>query len=156
MNAVSFPPAAAALPIRFVIYYPASPESARTDVRVLESAVVRILCERFGGVTAYPATGTFAMASGVPKAEPVTVLETYCEREAWLRELDGVGKMARLLAWLLNQEALGCSVDGKMVMIDAETEAPSMNERMSSFEEIHAYLNALFNEGEAQATGDEG
>jgi hypothetical protein len=41
-------------------------------------------------------------------------------------------------------------------MIDAETEAPSMNERMSSFEEIHAYLNALFNEGEAQATGDEG
>jgi hypothetical protein len=77
------------------------------------------------------------------------------QRKAWLQELDGVGKMARLIGWLLNQEAPGCSVDGKMVMIDPETEAPSMSERMNSCEGIHAYLYALFNEGETQATDDE-
>src|SRR5688572_29534434 len=131
MSEPAFPSAAAALPVRFVIYLPAKPQSASVpqgspepktplvDPAELEAAVVRILCERFGGVTAYPARGTFTLASGIPQTEAVTVLETYCERDAWLQHRDGVAMLARLIARLLDQETLGCSVDGKLILLDA-------------------------------------
>ena len=119
MSETPFPLASTSLPVRFVIYLPSAPRSEAAEAGDIEAAVARILCERFGGVTAYPAKGTFALASGHVQTEPVTVLETYGEREAWRENRDGVAAMARLLARLLGQESVGCSVDGKMILVEA-------------------------------------
>jgi hypothetical protein len=119
MSEATFPMASASLPVRFVIYLPAGRGWGAADASEIEAAVADLLCERFGGVTAYPAKGTFTMASGVIHTEPVTVLEAYCEREAWQQSQAGIAVMAGMLARLLEQEALGCSVDGKMILMDA-------------------------------------
>lgn len=76
------------------------------------------MCAFRCGVGAYPAKGTFTLASGVVQTEPVTVLETYCERETWRQSRAGITAMACMLARLLGQEALGCLVDGEMVMME--------------------------------------
>ena len=116
----TLPLASASLPVRFVLYLPSMPDDSHLELKGIEDAVVKILCERFGGVTAYPAKGTFTMASGIAHTEAVTVLESYCEREAWRVSRAGLAAMAGLLAGLLGQEAIGCSVDGKMILIKAK------------------------------------
>jgi hypothetical protein len=136
---------AASLPVRFVIYLPAAPEGSQVAASDIEAAVVRILCERFGGVTAYPAKGTFTLASGVAQTEPVTVLETYCERETWQRDSSGVAAMAGILAKLLDQEALGCSVDGKMILIEADkAEAREKPNDVSRPPDLYTQLTRAF------------
>lgn len=112
-----FPEPSSTLSVRFVVYLPSEPEDPVIDPHRVEAAIVRLFCEKFGGVTAYPARGTFAFASGPPTTEPVTVLETYCEREIWRENKEGVGRLVRLIGSFLNQEVIGCSVDGKMIMI---------------------------------------
>lgn len=86
--------ASASLPVRFALYLPTAPHASQDEADELEAVVAEILCERFGGVTAYPAKGTFASASGSVQTEPITVLETYCEREAWRASAEGVASLA--------------------------------------------------------------
>jgi len=145
MNKSAFPlPAASTLPVRFVIYLPSEPETSEADPQKLEAAVVRILCERFGGVTAYPARGTFKLASGAVKTEAVTVLEAYCNRETWSQDSEGAGKLVRLIGRLLNQEAIGCSIDGKMILIDAAADAPSALLKSNPSTDLYAVLCGAF------------
>jgi hypothetical protein len=144
MSERTFPLASASLPVRFVIYLPSSPELANAEAGDIEAAVARILCERFGGVTAYPAKGTFALASGVIQTEPVTVLETYCDRETWRQSRGGVAALTRMLARLLGQEVLGCSVDGKMVLIEAVEEADSAIGEESRSPDVYTLLRRAF------------
>jgi hypothetical protein len=94
MTETKFPLASASLPVRFVIYLPSAPEDSEVNADVIEAAVARILCERFGGVTAYAAKGTFVSASGVAQTEPIKVLETYCEKDAWVQNRDGLADCA--------------------------------------------------------------
>jgi hypothetical protein len=153
-----FPSTAAAMPVRFVLYLPAEPRAARGDAAALEAAVVRILCERFGGVTAYPARGTFTLASGVPETEPVTVLETYGERDAWREHRDGMARLARAIAWLLDQEALGCSVNGKMILIDAAEPEVAMDGELEGWlrqvmEKVPGDQSSVIGEKQGSAEG---
>lgn len=122
MNEIDFPSVSASLPVRFVIYLPAA-KPLDEDGAAIEDAVARILCERFGGVTAYPARGTFALTSGTPQTEPITVMETYCDEEAWQEHRRGIATFAAVLAQLLRQESMGCSVNGRMVLINAPSQS---------------------------------
>jgi hypothetical protein len=140
MSETPFPSTAASLPVRVAIYLPSAPEPALTSASDIEAAVAKTLCELFGGVTAYPAKGTFALASGRIQTEPVTVLEAYGEREAWEQHRDGVAAMARLLARLLGQESVGCSVDGKMVLVEAVEEDCSAIEKAPRPLDVYALL----------------
>jgi hypothetical protein len=143
MSETPFPLASASLPVRFVIYLPSPSRPTSVEAGDIEAAVARILCERFGGVTAYPAKGTFALASGHIQTEPVTVLEAYGEREAWRENRDGVAAMARLLARLLGQESLGCSVDGKMILVEVvEGGHPSIGD--GACPDVYALLRGAF------------
>jgi hypothetical protein len=105
------------------------PINAAADLGVngksLEEVLAEVLCERFGGVTAYPATGTFARASGVIQTEAVVVLERYCERDAWATNRKGVENLACDLASMLKQESIGLSVDGKMLLVGGNSERRS-------------------------------
>ena len=143
MSETNLPLVSAALPVRFVIYLPAASEARGVDPEVIESAVAKILCERFGGVTAYAAKGTFASASGEAQTEPITVLETYCAQDAWDQNREGMAACARLLARLLKQEALGCSVNGNMVLIEAHGE--SLPEVLGAYasHEVYALLQRV-------------
>ena len=135
MASSGFPEQSATLAVRFVIYLPLEPCDPLVDAVVLEQALVRLLCEKFGGVTAYPARGTFALSSGQPTTEPVMVLETYCERQAWGESEEGVGRLVRVIGGLLRQESIGCSIDGRMIVVSSsstgQAEVPSSGDPYS-------------------------
>ncbi len=110
-----------ALPRRFVIYIPAGPRDLQptADGPVTE-AVAIILCKRFGGVTSYPAKGSFTRDSGDIQTESVMVLESYCEPEVWDANRTFMERLAGTLASLLNQESIACSLDGRMELINPD------------------------------------
>jgi hypothetical protein len=108
-----------ALPVRFVIYIPSEPElaDAGSCSSQLMKEVQSILCNRFGGVTSYPAVGLFKRASGVPQEERVQVLESFCAPEAWKANERFLVKMAEVIGAILKQESIACQVNGWMHLI---------------------------------------
>lgn len=139
------PQPSASLPVRFVIYLPTASERSPVRADVLEDVVARILCEHFGGVTAYPAKGTFASASGTVQTEPIMVLETYCDRASWQSNQGRALSLVRLLARILRQEVVASSVDGKMLLIDRDVDGlPQILAEGVQEGELYALLHGVF------------
>ena len=102
------------LPIRFVIYLPGSAEG---DGAGIATAVKQMLCDRFGGVTSYPAVGVFKRVSGTNLEESVQVLESFCEKARWEQEEAFVHSLVEVIATLLDQESVACLVEGRMCFV---------------------------------------
>jgi len=98
------------LPKRFVIYLP----EVEAGGGKLQEAVELFLCRRFGGLTSYPATGLFQRESKAIQREKVQVMECYGERETWPDDRLLLYGLAAVLANVMDQEAIACSVDGRM------------------------------------------
>lgn len=151
-------PSLSALPLlrRFVIYVPAGDGSAQpVPDGPLTSAVAEILCERFGGVTSYPATGRFTLASGAIQTESVMVLESYCEQEAWNRDHAALHELAKVLARLLRQESIAYSVDGRMSLVGPDGDAGEGNLAGDEDEEsLKSFLRGVFEDRHFVSRGD--
>lgn len=102
------------LPIRFVIYLPDPGDGDGTGIA---TAVKQMLCDRFGGVTSYPAVGVFKRVSGKNLEENVQVLESFCEKTRWNQEEAFVHSLAEMIATLLDQESVACLVEGRMYFV---------------------------------------
>ncbi len=99
---------------RFMIYVPSKTKEGR-EIDGLTEAVGKItatLRERFGGATSYPATGYFG-----EHEEQILVIESYCRHEDWLASSHCLYTMVKGLAGNLQQEAIACSLDGKMALV---------------------------------------
>jgi len=133
-----------ALPRRFVIYVPAGPRGIQptADGPVTE-AVATILCDRFGGVTSYPAKGSFTRDSGAMQTESVMVLESYCEPGVWDTNRAFMEHLAATLASLLNQESIACSLDGRMELVKPVSPQFAALPPGQDAESIGNYLNWL-------------
>lgn len=110
------------LPLRFAIYIPAAPEPGVPESAALEvtAAVRTILCDRFGGVTSYPALGLFKRESGVNQQEEVHVLESFCEVEVWEARGSFLLTLAGVIAAVLEQERVACLINGRMYLIQPD------------------------------------
>ncbi len=102
------------LPKRFVIYLPA----VKWEWEDLLAGVELLLCRRFGGLTTYPATGLFQRETGAIQRESVQVLECYGELESWPEDRLILHGLAGILAAVMEQEAIACSVDGRMHFVE--------------------------------------
>jgi len=113
------------LPLRFVIYIPAEAPGSLQEgsAEAAAEAVAELLCERFGGVTCYPATGIFKGASGAHQKEEVQVLECFCELECWAGQQGFVHTLAGTIAAMLGQESIACSVNGRMNLVPPDPRA---------------------------------
>ena len=105
---------------RFVIYLPSCRKdgSAIEGYQDLADAAARLLCELFGGVTSYPATGLFRRSTGEAQKEQVVALETFCESADWERRSNFLHRTAAMLAELLDQESIACSLDGRLSFVE--------------------------------------
>jgi hypothetical protein len=104
---VSTPPA----PKRFVLYLP---KAASEAVPGLIPAMELLFCRRFGGLTTYPAVGLYQSEGGEIQREEVFVMECYGELEGWMEDGPRLHHLAAVLAVILEQETIACSVDGRM------------------------------------------
>lgn len=154
----SAPDSSSELPLlrRFVIYVPAGDGSTQpVPEGALTAAVAEILCERFGGVTSYPATGRFTLASGAIQTESVMVLESYCEQEAWNRDHAALHELAKVLARLLRQESIAYSVDGRMSLVEPDDDSGDGNLSGSGDEEsLKNFLRKVFGDRRFVSRGD--
>ena len=105
-------------PVRFVLYFPLGREDDAPRGELL-SAVEEYLCETFGGLTSYPATGLYVSPIGKIQREPVQVLEAFADPEAWSAAHHGMHSLAGALARLLDQDSVALSVDGSLLLKEA-------------------------------------
>lgn len=106
-------------PKKFVLYLP----TAIAVHAELIHAVELILCRRFGGLTRFRATGLFQRKSGRIERENIDVLECFGELENWAGDAPFLQGLAAVLASRMEQEAIACSVDGRMHFVDAENDS---------------------------------
>lgn len=111
---------------RFVIYLPTlRKDGAAIDgFESLAMAAESLICEKFGGVTSYPARGAFRGESGTIQRESVQVLESYCDDAIWREEAGFLGGLAQILARELDQESVACSLDGAMTLVTPDPSLP--------------------------------
>lgn len=98
------------LPERFTLYLPVSGECE--DACCLATEL--LLCELFGGVTSFPARGTFRMKTGELKVEEIQVVECYCEPVDLHRHLPMLQNLAQVIARALDQESIAYALNGRM------------------------------------------
>ena len=104
---------------RFAVYLPSEDKSGE-PIHGLEIAIdstMSMLCDRFGGVTSFPATGRFQRDSGSIQYENIFVLESFCDIESWNESSRFLQVWVGLLAAVLRQESIACLLDGKMVLV---------------------------------------
>jgi hypothetical protein len=111
------PTASSESPKRFVLYLP---RAAAEATEGLIPAAELIVCRRFGGLTTYSAVGMYENKKGTVQREEVIVLEGYGESESWEYDRAILYGLAATLAVFLNQEAIGCSVDGRLYLVEPE------------------------------------
>lgn len=135
------------LPHRLVIYLPSrkKDETAIENFDRIAQVACNLLCERFGGVTSYPATGHFKKADGEIQRESVQVLEAFCEQANWQQEANYIKTLSAALAKQLAQESIACTVDGRMILVEPLEEWPSDNSSdanriLLSFNELNSPL----------------
>ncbi|RYD37856.1 MAG: hypothetical protein EOP85_17310 [Verrucomicrobiaceae bacterium] len=76
-----------------------------------------ILCERLGGVTSYPARGTFKMDDGHRTSDNLQVLESFCELGEWGEHKPFLLTLAGIIGGILDQESIACAIDGRMEVV---------------------------------------
>lgn len=114
---MSDPSPAQPLPRNFRIYFPIDCAGGAEFCATVEG----ILCERLGGVTSYPARGTFKMRGGERISERLQVLESFCEADDWSKQQSFLLSLTAMIGAILNQETIACAVDGRMQMVPPET-----------------------------------
>lgn len=116
---------------RFVVYLPSKKKSGDLilEVEELAGGIARMLRERFGGATRYPAIGYFG-----DQEEEVFVIECYCGEEAWRDSSDYLYSVMRALGSYLQQDSIACSFDGKMALVKP---APAGNEGVDLGQILH-------------------
>jgi hypothetical protein len=113
------------LPRRFVLYFPMGCSGGD----LLGSTVEGILCERLGGVTSYPAKGTFRMADGQRSSDHLQVLESFCESRDWEKQKPFLISLAGIIGAILKQESIACAIDGRMKIVRSSVgeEVPALD-----------------------------
>ena len=116
---------------RFVVYLPSKKKSGDLilEVEELADGIARMLRERFGGATRYPAIGYFG-----DQEEEVFVIECYCGEDAWRSSSNDLYSVMRALGHYLQQDSIACSFDGKMALVKP---APAGNEEFDLAEILH-------------------
>lgn len=126
-------------PKRFALYLP---KEASEAVPGLIPAVELLFYRRFGGLTTYPAVGLYDSERGQIQREEVLVMECYGELDDWAEDGPKLHRLATILAAVLKQETIACSVDGRMHRVKptpgnkilAATEDPTkLAEHLESF-----------------------
>jgi len=104
---------------RFALYLPSVEQSGEPaeNFEILADASADLLCTLFGGVTAYPSTGRFKRKTGAFQKEVIVVLECFCDRLLWDENSRLIQNVMRLLARLLKQESIACSLDGEVCFV---------------------------------------
>ncbi|MES2980904.1 MAG: hypothetical protein V4727_01210 [Verrucomicrobiota bacterium] len=131
---------------RFAIYLPSCQKDGKSidGFEALADSTSRMLCERFGGVTGYPAKGLYQRESGTPQSEEILVLESFCDSEGWERESAFLHAWARVLSALLHQESIACSMDGNMSFVlpgRLQADEPDMNHPDAMMRFVTDYMN---------------
>lgn len=105
---------------RFVIYLPSRTKNGEpvAAVDALATGISRMLSERFGGATAYPATGHFGR-----QQEDIFVIECFCSEESWQASSEYLFSLVKAIGRYCKQEATACSLDGQMLLV-APSEKP--------------------------------
>ena len=104
---------------RFAIYLPGNDRNGEA-IDGLDMAIdstMSMLCDLFGGVTAFPAKGRFRRESGSTQCENIFVLESFCDFQSWNDSSHFLEMWAGTLAALLRQESIACLLDGKMTLV---------------------------------------
>ena len=104
---------------RFMVYLPSKTKDGK-DIHGLDrisDTVANLLRVRFGGATRYPATGYFG-----EQKEEIVVIESYCSDEDWNASSDYFRGLMKALGTMLSQDAIACSLDGKMALVEPGAE----------------------------------
>lgn len=102
--------------IRVAVYYPLG-DRQDCSLERTRAAVEDYLCEIFGGVTSYPATGVYRTTEGRTLRESVQVLESYATTEMWVEHETAVKCLSAALARQFKQESVAVSVGGVLVLV---------------------------------------
>jgi hypothetical protein len=142
------------MPRRFVLYIPIGCPGGEPLCATVEG----ILCERLGGVTSYPARGTFKMAAGNRSSDHLQVLESYCESGDWARQYPFLLALTAMVGAILRQESIACAIDGRMEIVPPMEKAETLamvNPATSGSEEAltDAILHHLASDGENPGAG---
>lgn len=87
----------------------------------LADRTARDLSGKFGGATIYPATGYFTSASNKAQKEAVHVLEFFCTPDQLSSNEEFLWSLVVSLGKDLNQESMGCSLDGNMLLVSGNS-----------------------------------
>lgn len=112
---------------RFVIYLPSRTKNGEpvAAVDALANGISRMLSARFGGATAYPATGYFGK-----QQEDIFVIECFCGEESWQASSEYLFSLVKAIGRYCKQEATACSLDGQMLLVapSEKSDADSVNQ----------------------------
>ncbi len=105
---------------RFSIYLPSKQKNglAIENFERVADTTLEILCSLFGGATSYPAKGVFQGADSSPQKEDIRMVECFCKVEDWEAHSQFLQGLVGILAKLLNQETIGCALDGQILFVD--------------------------------------
>lgn|GEM_PF-6049877 len=101
------------MPRHFVLYFPIGCSGGNE----LCAPVEGIMCERLGGVTSYPARGTFKIEGGQRVSDSLQVLECFCEANQWAEQQPFFLTLAGAVGAILGQASIACAIDGRMQMV---------------------------------------
>jgi len=101
------------MPRNFVLYFPIDCSGGNDLCATVEG----IMCERLGGVTSYPARGTFKMKGGQRVSDNLQVLECFCEADQWTEQEPFFLTLAGAVGAILGQALIACAIDGRMQMV---------------------------------------
>lgn len=104
---------------RFSIYLPSKQKNglAIKNFETVADTTLELLCSLFGGATGYPAKGVFQGADGPPQQEEIRMVECFCKIESWIEHSRFLQVLVGVLARILNQETVGCALDGQIVFV---------------------------------------
>lgn len=111
---------------RFAVYLP-SKLSDETPIdakryEVLCQMTSEFLCDELGGVTTFPAVGTWIDKSKRPHCEQVQVVESYCKQDVLSAKAKRIRDFVNALAIEFEQAVMTCVIDGEMAFFEPEKE----------------------------------
>lgn len=104
---------------RFSIYLPSKQKNGLgiENFETVADTTLELLCSLFGGATSYPAKGVFQGADGPTQKEDIRMVECFCKIESWNEHSRFVQVLVGVLAKVLNQETIGCALDGQILFV---------------------------------------
>lgn len=111
---------------RFSIYLPSKQKNGLelANFQTVSETTLELLCNLFGGATSYSANGAFQGAEGPPQKEEIRMVECFCKSESWEEHSCFLRVLVGVLAKVLNQETIGCALDGQIVFVSPVSWSP--------------------------------